>query len=190
MLSQDDLPVEQDETFTPKNIQQWKYLHKIIPQIKMNRNSDIKLLIGANYLKVLEPQEVISSQGDDPYAFKTKFGWCVVGPISDGSYQNRFHCNRIIVKDHDTRKIAKHHFAILKDIEEGGIGDLLKKLYAANFMENQMLPSNSINKKLNEVLVEDIKFLKLIYEGYTRSDGHYLLPLPFRNSEVDLPSNR
>ena len=190
MFSQDDLPVASDEIATPENIQQWKYLHRIIPEMKMGRNLDVKLLIAANCPEASEPQEAISGQGDGPYAFNTKLGWCVVGPISDGSYQNRFHCNRIIMKDHDTRKIAKHHFAILKDVEEGGIGDLLKKLYAANFMENQMLPSNSINKKLNEALVEDIKFLKLIYEGYTRSDGHYLLPLPFRNSEVDLPSNR
>ena len=35
----------------------------------MNRNLDVKLLIGAKYLKALEPQEVISSQGDGPYAF-------------------------------------------------------------------------------------------------------------------------
>ena len=66
MLSQGDLPVASDEITTPENIQQWKYLHRIIPEIKMDRNLDLKLLIGANCLKALEPQEVISSQGDGP----------------------------------------------------------------------------------------------------------------------------
>ena len=32
--------------------------------------------------------------------------------------------------------------------------------------------------------------MKLMDEGCTRSDVHYQLPLPFRNSEVDLPNKR
>ena len=54
------------------------------------------------------------------------------------------------MEDHAARKIAKPYFAIKKCIKEDGISDLLKKLYAADFMENQTLPSNSINEKLNE----------------------------------------
>ena len=57
-------------------------------------------------------------------------------------------------------------------------------------MENQTLPSSDINDKLTEVSAEDIKFLKLVDEGCTRSDGHYQLSMPFRNSEVDFPNNR
>ena len=60
-------------------------------------------------------------------------------------------------------------------------------MYAADFMENQTIPSNGINEKLNVASVEDIKFLQLMDEGCTRSDGHYQLPLPFRNSEFNLP---
>ena len=124
MFSQDDLPLASDEIATPENIQQWKYLHTIIPEMKMDRNLDKKLLIGPNCLKALEPQEVISSHGDGPYDFKTKLGWCVVRPISDGSYQNNFHCKRIIVEDHATGKITKHHFAIPK---------MLRKMESATF---------------------------------------------------------
>ena len=96
----------------------------------MNRNLDVKLLIGAKCLKALEPQEVISSQGDGPYAFQTKLGWCVVESISDGSYQNRFHCNMITVEDHATAKIAIHHFAIPKDV---------RKMESVTFGRNCML---------------------------------------------------
>ena len=145
MVSQDDLPVASDEIVTPENIQKCKYLHIITPEMKIDRNLDVKQLIGANCLKVLEPQEVISSQGDSPYAFKMKLGRFLVGPISDGRYQKRLYCNRIIVEDHATGRIATHYF------EEDGISDLLKKLCPADFMENQILPSNGIHKKLNEV---------------------------------------
>ena len=54
--------------------------------MKMDRNLDVNLLIGVNCLKAFEPQEITSSQVDNPYAFKTKLGWCVDGTISDGSY--------------------------------------------------------------------------------------------------------
>ena len=72
IFSQDDLLVASDEITTPENIQQWKYLDRIVLKMKMDRNLDVKLLIGADCLKALEPQEVTSSQGDDPSAFKTK----------------------------------------------------------------------------------------------------------------------
>ena len=51
-------------------------------------------------------------------------------------------------------------------------------------MENQTLPSSDINDKLTEISAEDIKFLKLVDEGCTRSDGHYQLSMPFTNSEA------
>ena len=70
---------------------------------------------------------------------RQKLGWCIVGAISDGSYQNRFHCNRIMVKDHATGNIS-NYFAIPEDVKKDGIRDLLKKLYTADFMENQILP--------------------------------------------------
>ena len=145
MFSQDDLPVASDEIVTPETTQKCKYLHRITPEMKIDRHLDVKQLIGANCLKVMEPQEVISSQGDSPYVFKMKLGRFLVGPISDGRYQKRLYCNRIIVEDHATGRIATHYF------EEDGISDLLKKLCPADFMENQTLPSNGIHKKLNEV---------------------------------------
>ena len=69
MFSQDDLQISSDQTATPESIQQWKCLHRIIPEMKVDRNLDVKLLIGANCLKALEPQEVISSHGVGLYAF-------------------------------------------------------------------------------------------------------------------------
>ena len=57
-------------------------------------------------------------------------------------------------------------------------------------MENQRLPSNGRNEKLNEVSAEDIKFQRLMDEVCASSDGHYQLPVLLRKSEVDLPNNR
>ena len=75
-------------------------------------------------------------------------------------------------------------------MKEDGIGDLLKKLYTADFTENQILPANGINEKLNEVSSDDIKFMNLMNERCSKDGDHYQLPLPFRKVNVGLPNNR
>ena len=52
------------------------------------RGITVHLLMWTNCLKVLEPLEVIPSQGNGPYAIKTALGWCVIGPIGmkDGNF--------------------------------------------------------------------------------------------------------
>ena len=52
------------------------------------RGITVHLFIWTNCLKVLEPLEVIPSQGNGPYAIRTAFGWCVIGPIGmkDGNF--------------------------------------------------------------------------------------------------------
>lgn len=55
------------------------------------------------------------------------------------------------MKHHAIRKMAKYHFANLKDIKEDGADDVLKKVRTADFLANQRLSSNSINEKLTDV---------------------------------------
>ena len=37
---------------------------------------------------------------------------------------------------------------------------------------------------------EDKQFLNVMKESVTINDGHYELPLPFRNAEINLPNDR
>lgn len=48
-------------------------------------NAEIGLLIGTNVPKALEPQEVIHSVNEGPYAVRTALGWTVNGPLRDGN---------------------------------------------------------------------------------------------------------
>ena len=58
------------------------------------------VLIGANCLSALEPTEFIRSEAGGPYAYKTKLGWCIVGPIAKGnSGKETMTCSRIAVKE-------------------------------------------------------------------------------------------
>ena len=75
-------------------------------------------------------------------------------------------------------------------MKEDGIRDLLKKLYNADFTEKPIMLRNGINEKLSEVLVEDMSFLKIMNQGCSRIGDHYVLPLPFKDTRVNLPNNR
>ena len=187
MFSQDELPAELDEIATPENIKQWECLHRIMPDMKASGNLDVQLLIGANCLKALEPQEVITSKGDGPYAFRTRLGLYIVGPIAEKRQESRFHCNRISVKDCSTGNSSRHHFTISKCKEEG---IFLEKIYDADFVESQVLPENGIYESLSEVSVDDLSFLKSMEENCSRYENHYVLPLRFRNKDINLPNNR
>ena len=188
VFSQDDLPAASDEIATADNIQKWEYLDKIIPKMKNFDGQDVQLLIGANCLKALEPLEVITSEGDGPYAFRSRLGWCVVGPLSERRDENRFYCNRISVKDCSTGKVSGHQLTV-NSCKEDGIGDLLKKLYTTDFTEKPIMLGNGINEKLSEVSVENMSFLKIMNQGCSKIGDHYVLPLPFRNTAVKLPNN-
>lgn len=48
----------------------------------------VGLLKGTNYVKALEPTDIIFSREGGPFAFQTKLGWCIVGP-KDGVSKGR-----------------------------------------------------------------------------------------------------
>ena len=75
------IPVDPSEIPTSNSIKEWSYLKSIESELPNTTSLKIGILIGANCLKAIEPLTVIPSQGDGPFAFKTKLGWCVVGPI-------------------------------------------------------------------------------------------------------------
>ena len=71
------MPVDQSEIATPK-LKQWNPLDRISRETGANKSITVDLLIETNYLKALEPLEVIPSQGNRPYAIRTAHGWCVI----------------------------------------------------------------------------------------------------------------
>ena len=74
-------------------------------------NIEVKMLIGANCMKALESIEIISSRNGGLYPYRTKLGWCIVGPITsryDGSVKR----HRIAVKDVAPGKKSPHHFVL------------------------------------------------------------------------------
>ena len=183
--TRDELPVDPEEVATKQKLKNWSHLQSILHQFPDKDEVKVELLIGANCLKALEPIEVIKSKDDGPYAYKTMLGWCVVGPIS-GHKRMDVKCSRIAVKDGCDQKVAKHHYEVLNTVKEQEIKDMLEKLYNNDFIEKKGIVSIVNNESLSE---DENKFMKILEEGIKKKEGHYILPLPFRE-EPAFPNNR
>jgi len=183
--SRDELPVDQDEIATSDKVKKWKYLpeiaHHFVPD-----EQPVELLIGADCLKAIEPLEFITSQNYGPYAYRTILGWCVVGPVSESPNQPRHKvCNRIAVQDASAKGIAQHHFEVPDFVNESEIGDLLEKMYNADFVEK----GGSLKISQEIFSEEEKQFMKIMDDNVKMVNGKYMLPLPFRTAPM-LPNNR
>ena len=150
----------------------------------------VRVLIGANCLPALEPTEFIRSEAGGPYAYKTKLGWCIVGPIAQGnSGKETMTCNRIAVKEINSSNLANYHFQIKKEVKDVGIEEMFKKMYIQDFCEDKLLSlGQSVKQSCDSITSwEEKKFLNLTTIVVS---GHYEFPLSFKNDDTTLPNNR
>lgn len=100
VYTQTSMPVNKHKIPTQSEVSKWLYLKGVLlPTIE----ADIGLLIATNASKLLEPWEIINSQGDGPYAVRTLLGWVVNGPLRGGDNRcTTVNVNRIsLVNLHD-----------------------------------------------------------------------------------------
>ena len=85
--SKNCLPVERDK------IERWEYLKPISKVITQMDNFEVGMLIGVNCMKALEPIDIISSRDGGSYEYRTKLGWCIVGPITTSRNDDSVKCH-------------------------------------------------------------------------------------------------
>ena len=62
----------------------------------------IGLLIRANCMEAFEPIQVIASESGGLYAYRTRLGWCIGGPIMNGDINSSISCHQVTVTDAST----------------------------------------------------------------------------------------
>ena len=88
--SKNQIPVDRENIPNIQSIQRWNHLKSILPELpktNFGTASKVELIIGADCPEALTPIKIIQSENNGPYAFKTKLGWCVVGPRSNDDKQ-------------------------------------------------------------------------------------------------------
>lgn len=135
--------------------------------------------------------KVISSRNGGPYAYQSRLGWCVAGPIaSSKNLKLSTTCGLVAVKRSDQPSLASHYFNIKSEFKDDWMKQLMLSIYHHDFCE---LPSNrnksysQLSKAFSEL---ERKFLDKMESEVERVDGHYQIPLPFSNENVILQNNR
>ena len=93
------LTADVEEVATQEKAGKWEHLKIIAEKLPTETNMEIGLLIEPNCSKVLEPGEVLPSKDDGSFAFRTAFGWCIVGLLTKFGKESSISCNRIVVQD-------------------------------------------------------------------------------------------
>ena len=149
----------------------------------------VGLLIGANCIKVLEATQIIHSEGGSPYVYKTRLGWCIVGPINCITEEIIMSCNGVAVKDVVSSKLASHHFAMENSVKDISLEEMFQAMCWHDFNEPELIGSSTM-LKCSEISCEDRKFMEIVEGGTSKKDEDYVVPLPFRDPNLVLPSNR
>lgn len=164
-----EIPVTEQQIPTPELVKQWEHLrgvaermHKFIP------NLEIGLLIGSNCSAALEPLEVVPRGDEGPYAMRLRHGWTLTGllHVKDAPNPSNVTCHRITVREIETVKEVVSPQAI-------------QQMFELDFDDHKSSYSQ-----------EDKKFMTGIEQSIQHHDGHYVIPLPFRESQMTMPNNR
>ena len=146
---------------------------------------EIGMLIGANCMKALEPLKIIPSKDGGPYAYQTKLGWCIVGPIQNVGHQNSLKCNRVAMNDASTGKLSRHHFLIENASKDMSIEQMFEQMYYSDFTEKGA-QIEKIDGNLEQLSKNDRRFLEILDAGTRKNRNHYEVPLPFKQKGIKI----
>ena len=158
---------------------------------KFDPNLSLGIMIGGSCPKALEPLEVIPCKDNGPYAYRTQLGWCTVGPLTNSELEREkdIKCHnvktllpkKVLSQDIVTKKTAQHYYSERTIVKDNTISQALAEMYNLEF-------NDEYNSELS-LSGEDNKFMCLMKDSVKLVEGHYELPLPFKEDTI-LPNNR
>ncbi|XP_032425349.1 uncharacterized protein LOC116724101 isoform X1 [Xiphophorus hellerii] len=187
--TRDFIPANRSHIPTPDTARSWPHLEHLTEHIAPPLDCDIGLLLGYNCTQALMPREVICGEENQPYAQKTDLGWSIISYCDscDASsdvigVSHRITVKQVIPETEPTTKLKnKVHYICKTQIKEVTGPDVIKAL-ESDFTE-RAVEETSISQ-------EDVCFIRKLQEGIKqKQDGHYEMPLPFKNDRPNLPNN-
>ena len=158
-----------------------KYLDNTSIKTCQDDDLKIRILIGGNCSKAIEPIEVIPSQEGGPYTFRTILSWCIVGLLGEKMGQPSLHCNIVKCSSVSKNQMAKHFLAVELKLRILESKELHHKLYNEDFNEVQPEKEYGVFGGLEKLSAENKQFIMMMENGAEFVNGHYQLPLPLRN---------
>jgi hypothetical protein len=187
--SRDVIPSRKNQVPTPATADNWAHLRRIKDKLCPYQDGVcVGVLIGCNCPKAIKPREVITGKGDEPYAVRSLLGWAVIGPVTPKSECSEdeteiISCNRIVTKEIGATSPTRCNFIVSPQVKETINPSTVTQMFEQDFSER--------NNDIQAYSMDDKRFLATVKEGIVHcEDGHYEIPLPFKQPNLKLPNNR
>ncbi|XP_029922895.1 uncharacterized protein LOC115370126 [Myripristis murdjan] len=157
--TRDFIPVDKSHIPIKTTALQWPHLSHLANELPPLQDCQVGLLIGYDCPSALAPLEVITGSANEPFAQRTALGWSIIGsanPHMDRQGSHSF-VHRVAVKEQPVPIVT----------------DVLKVL------------ESDFNERSHEdkyVSQDDVRFIHFLSDNIKQEeDGHYQMPLPFKN---------
>ncbi|CAB4008562.1 Hypothetical predicted protein [Paramuricea clavata] len=176
VFSRDEIPGRKSEIPRQELCRKWKHLERVVEQVHpYMENVKIGLLIGTNCPQAIEPRDFVASNNGGPFAVLTFAGWTIVGPLYLSDNENEVDCHRIVVQEIGSDKPSEHHFMVEDSVKELVTPESLNKMFELEFNERHC--------QKEQYSQEDKRFMEKIQRDTEYVNGHYVIPLPFRDDD-------
>jgi len=132
-----------------------------------SKAGEVTLLIGQDAPDALKPIETRDGGDGQPYAVKTTLGWVINGPVRK-SQAELVTCNFIHAKPESVETSLEAQVQQFWNLDHGHL----------------------VADTPHALSVEDNKAVKIWNDSIKLTDGHYIMDIPFRNKNPELPDNR
>ena len=161
VYSRPNLNLSSDNLVTEDEVNQWPHL-KDLP-LHYADTKEVTLLIGQDCPDALVPLTTVPGARGEPYAIRTRLGWTVSGPV----------CGH-------KKSTPSSYFTLHESL--GRLHEKVDRFWR--------LESGGIFEQEREMSTRDKTVLSQWKEAAVYGDGHYTLPIPFRDTQPKLPNNQ
>ena len=153
------LRLSSSNLITETEVQRWPHLRDL--PLHHAEIEEVTLLIGQDCPEALMPLTVVPGSKGEPYAIRSRLGWTVSGPVSSNAGRDSY---------------ASHYISSGKLLEDKV--DRFWKIESSGIYEHEKGTS-----------IEDRQVMALWDEKREFTDGHYVLPIPFKSQDRKLYDN-
>ena len=153
------VPGDRDNIPTPETARQWSHLEHLHSQIAPLQTCEIALLIGFNCSAAHLRLKQVEGSLNDPFGVETPLGWSIIGGACTDTEQIHF-THKIVARELTPDEVLQ---CLSEDLDSDHHG----------------IPTSH----------NDILFMKKMDESTSQENGHYIMPLPFKETP-SLPNNR
>ncbi|XP_071482161.1 uncharacterized protein [Diadema antillarum] len=189
--TRDIMPADRSHVPTPKTAKSIPHLCNLSSKLMPLQDCDIGLLIGYDCARALMPRDVIPAPcNNGPYGIRTDLGWSIVGTMRPN----------YICEDDD--HIGTSHRLMAREIPDNLVIDRKEVFLSEKTTTREQITPHQVrslmeadfsdvNDEGTVLSQNDYKFLDILEKGiHKSSDGHYEMPLPFKDERPQLPNNK